>query len=71
MTALSVRIPDELVLNLEKACKATERSKGYIVRKALESYLEDLQDHLVSVDIKKGYSKKSKSVKKVSKKNRI
>lgn len=68
MSALSVRVPDELVLSLEKACKATDRSKGYIVRKALERYLDNLQDHLIAEAIEKGYLKKSNSSKKVRKK---
>jgi len=71
MTALSVRVPDELVFNLEKVCKATDRSKGYIVRKALESYLEDLQDHLIAEQAYKDYlksGKKSVDLKTVAKK---
>lgn len=71
MSALSVRIPDELTASLEKACKQTDRSKGYIVRKALESYLEDLQDHLIAEAAYKEYVKggrKSVDFKEVAKK---
>jgi len=70
MSALSVRIPDELTTNLEKACEATDRSKGYIVRKALEKYLEDLQDHLIAEAAYKKYvesGKKSVDFKTVAK----
>lgn len=71
MSALSVRIPDELTNNLEKVCQAMERSKGYIVRKALEQYLEDLQDHLIAeksyLDYVKG-GKKSVGLNEVVKK---
>jgi predicted transcriptional regulator len=39
MTKFSVIIPDELDNILEKSAKERERSKGFIVRKALEFYL--------------------------------
>jgi RHH-type rel operon transcriptional repressor/antitoxin RelB len=71
MSALSVRIPEELTSSLEKACEVTERSKGYIVRKALEQYLEDLQDHLIAEQAYKDYvksDKKSADLKVVAKK---
>lgn len=71
MSALSVRIPDELTTNLERACEATDRSKGYIVRKALEKYLEDLQDHLIAEAAYAAYvksGKKSVDLKTVAKK---
>ena len=71
MNALSVRIPDDLTSNLEKVCRVTERSKGYIVRKALEQYLEDLQDHLIAEETYQNYvknGKKSSDMKDVAKK---
>ena len=71
MSALSVRIPDELTANLEKACEATERSKAYIVRKALEKYLDELQDHLIAEAAYASYvknGKKSADLKTVAKK---
>jgi RHH-type rel operon transcriptional repressor/antitoxin RelB len=74
MSALSVRIPDELTANLEKVCEATDRSKGYIVRKALEKYLDELQDHLDAEHAYAAYlksGKKSTDFKDVAKKAKI
>jgi RHH-type rel operon transcriptional repressor/antitoxin RelB len=45
MSTLCVRIPDKLDHMLESFAAQEERSKTFIVRKALESYLEDLQDY--------------------------
>jgi predicted transcriptional regulator len=39
VTKFSVRIPEELDNILDKFAKKAERSKGFIVRKALEFYL--------------------------------
>ena len=44
-TALSVRLPDKLAKELGSIAVATERSKSFLVQKALESYLQD-QAHL-------------------------
>jgi predicted DNA-binding protein len=74
MSALSVRIPDELSLNLEKTCESIERSKAYIVRKALEKYLDELQDHLTAELAYTAYiknNKKSVDLKTVAKKSKV
>ncbi len=44
MTTLTVRIPDELNLMLSNISTKQERSRSWIVKKALQSYLEDLDD---------------------------
>lgn len=46
MAALTVRIPDDLNDNLTKSAKCLDRAKGYIVRKALEKYLLELQEDI-------------------------
>ncbi len=46
MVALNVRIPDELNNILVSSAKKLERPKGYIVRKALEGYLQELQEDM-------------------------
>ena len=48
--ALSVRIPEELAKELNNIALATERSKSFLVQKALESYLRDQADLQVSID---------------------
>jgi len=41
LTKLNVLIPEEINQLLTNLCKEKDRSKGYIVRKAINSYLED------------------------------
>jgi len=41
---LSARIPEVLDMRLNALTEKTHRSKGYLVRKALEQYLEDAED---------------------------
>jgi len=47
---LSLRIPKTLNDKLEEITKKTDRAKSYLVRKALEEYLEDLEDYLIAFD---------------------
>ncbi|WP_446007796.1 type II toxin-antitoxin system RelB family antitoxin [Candidatus Electrothrix sp.] len=49
-TALSVRLPDELAKKLSNVAVATERSKSFLVQKALEGYLQNQADLQVSLD---------------------
>ena len=46
MVALNVRISDELSNILTKSAKYLDRPKGYVVRKALEAYLQELQEDI-------------------------
>lgn len=41
---ISLKIESKLHLSLEKLAKMQDRSKSYILRKALECYLEDQKD---------------------------
>ncbi len=49
-TALSVRLPDGLAKELNNIAIVTERSKSFLVQKALEIYLRDQADLQVSLD---------------------
>jgi RHH-type transcriptional regulator, rel operon repressor / antitoxin RelB len=49
-TAISVRIPQELADHLDGIAKETERSRSFIIQKALESYIEDYADLQVALD---------------------
>ena len=49
-TALSVRLPDNLAKELSNIAIATERSKSFLVQKALEEYLQNQADLQVSID---------------------
>lgn len=47
---LSVRLPDATAKALDALAATTERSKTYLVLKALEAYLEDYADYQVALD---------------------
>ncbi len=49
-TAISIRIPDELAKELNSVAKETERSRSFIIQKALESYIEDYADLQIALD---------------------
>jgi RHH-type rel operon transcriptional repressor/antitoxin RelB len=49
-TAISVRLPKDLVEQLDNIAKETERPRSFIILKALESYMEDYADLQVSLD---------------------
>ena len=49
-TALSVRLPDNLAKELSSIAVATERSKSFLVQKALEGYLQSQADLQISLD---------------------
>jgi len=49
-TAISVRLPEKLAQHLDCIARETERSRSFIVQKALESYLEDFADLQIALD---------------------
>ena len=49
-TAISVRLTKELAEQLDSIAKETERSRSFIVQKALESSVEDFADLQVALD---------------------
>ena len=58
MQTLSFQAPEEIGKRLENAAAALERSKGYLIRKALEDYLEELEDYLEAKKYKASYNPK-------------
>jgi RHH-type rel operon transcriptional repressor/antitoxin RelB len=50
MGMISLHIDDSLNAKLENFAASQERSKGYIVRKAIERYLEDQEDLALGLD---------------------
>ncbi len=48
--SLSVRLPENTAKALDELANATERSKTYLIRKALEAYLEEYADYQVALD---------------------
>ena len=48
--AVSVRLPERLAVELGEVASATERSKSFVIQKALEAYLEEQADLQVALD---------------------
>ena len=49
-TAISVRLPDGVANKLGRIAKETERSRSFVVQKAVETYLDDFADLQVALD---------------------
>ncbi len=48
--AVSLRLPDDIAKALDELARATERSRTYVIRKALEKYLAESADYQVALD---------------------
>lgn len=48
--AISIRLPEELTKALDQVAQSTERSKTYLIRKAVETYLQEYADYQVALD---------------------
>ena len=49
-TAISVRLPENVANALGRVAQETERSRSFVIQKAVESYLEDFADLQVAID---------------------
>ena len=49
-TSVSVRIPDKLAKELASVARITERSRSFLIQKALESYLVEQADFQIALD---------------------
>jgi len=47
-TSVSVRLPDNLAKGLADLSKTIDRSKAYIIKKAIEVYLDEYSDYLIA-----------------------
>jgi len=47
---LSVRIPDEIATPLNKLCRDLERPKTFVIKKAIENYLNEYADYQIALD---------------------
>jgi predicted DNA-binding protein len=47
---ISLRLPENLNNELEKICGETERTKTFIIQKALSYYLNDYLDYQIALD---------------------
>lgn len=49
-TTISVRLPDAVAKKISHIAKETERSRSFVVTKAVETYLDDFADLQVALD---------------------
>ncbi len=49
-TSISVRLPPDLADQLDRIAKETERSKSFIIQRALEAYMEEFADLQIAWD---------------------
>ena len=45
MTTLGIRLPDEILKEIEYICSLSKRSKSSVVKEALLNYIEETQDY--------------------------
>lgn len=48
--SVSIRLPEELAAELAELAKDSERSRSFLIQKAIEAYLEDQADLQISMD---------------------
>lgn len=49
-TSISVRLPKGLAEQVDNIARDTERSRSFIIQKALESYIEEYADLQIALD---------------------
>jgi len=49
-TSVTVRVPDNLVEQLDELAVTLERSRAYLVKKAMEMYLAEYADYLIALE---------------------
>lgn len=49
-TSISLRIPDDIHEQLEEIAEDTDRTKSYLIKKAIEQYLEEFADYQLALD---------------------
>ena len=47
-TSVSIRLPDDMADSLKSLSETIDRSKAYIIKKALQAYLEDYSEYLIA-----------------------
>jgi len=48
--SVSLRLPDDVHAQLEDIAEDTDRSKSYLIKKAIEQYLEEYADYQLAID---------------------
>lgn len=50
MSVVGLRIPDTLEQQIEKLAKQLQRSKSFIIRKAVETYVNEYADYQIALE---------------------
>lgn len=50
MTAISIRLPEKVAKALDDLAVAMERPRTYLVREAIETYLQEYSDYRMALD---------------------
>ena len=48
--ALSVRLPEDLMVAMDRVAETVDRPRSYLVRRAIEAYLDEYADYQVALD---------------------
>ena len=48
--SISLRLPEDIHEQLEDIAEGTDRSKSYLIKKAIEQYLEEYADYQLALD---------------------
>jgi predicted DNA-binding protein len=49
-TSITVRVPDTLAFQIDELANTLDRSRGYLIKKAMEMYISEYADYLVALD---------------------
>lgn len=49
-TIISLRLPENILKPLDKLSEDSERPRTYLIKKALENYLDECQDYQIAMD---------------------
>ena len=49
-TSITVRVPDTLADQLDELAVSLERSRAYLVKKAMEMYISEYADYLIALE---------------------
>lgn len=48
--SVSLRLPEDIVTQLDEVAENIDRSKSYLIKKAIEQYLEEYADYQIALD---------------------
>jgi len=49
-TSISIRLPEETNQKIEHLARTIDRPKTYVIKKAIEEYLEEYTDYLIAIE---------------------